>query len=82
MNSLPELNQEQIDQIIAMAWIHQVTLEEIAEKMNLTEADVIRLMRQELKPSSFRIWCRRMSDRLSEQCRLLEDQPVVEEVTA
>lgn len=82
MNNLSEINQYQIDQIIAMAWDPRVTLEEIAEKTNLTETDIIRLMRQELKPSSFRIWCLRMSDRLSEQCRILSPEPEVQETMA
>ena len=36
-----------------------ITFEEIREVAGLTEAQVIRLMRRTLKPSSFRLWRKR-----------------------
>ena len=42
--------------VIWAAWADRITFEEIREKSNFTEAQVIKLMRKELKPSSFRLW--------------------------
>lgn len=46
-----------------MAWADRVTFEEIEQRMGLTEAEVIRLMRSNLKPPSFRRWRKRVSGR-------------------
>ena len=49
--------------VIRMAWEDRTTFEEIREKTGLNEAAVIKLMRRELKPSSFRLWRERVSGR-------------------
>jgi uncharacterized protein (TIGR03643 family) len=46
-----------------MAWEDRTAFETIQERMGWTEADVIRLMRHELQPSSFRMWRKRMTGR-------------------
>jgi uncharacterized protein (TIGR03643 family) len=51
--------------IIRMAWEDRTTFDEIFEKTGLAEADVIKLMRTELKPSSFRMWRKRVSGRVT-----------------
>ncbi len=70
MSPVPELSQAQIDLIIGMAWSDRVTFEEIEEKTGLTEGDVIYLMRRELKPSSFRLWRKRVTGRMTKHRRL------------
>jgi len=52
-----------IDRIIAMAWADRVPFESIEAKVGLTEAEVIKVMRRNLKPKSFRIWRQRVSGR-------------------
>ena len=59
----PEPNPSTVDWIIWAAWADRVTFEEIRERTGLAEADVIRLMRRELKPSSFRRWRARVAGR-------------------
>ena len=47
--------------IIWAGWADRITFEEIFEKTNKTESDVIKIMRKNLKPSSFRLWRERVS---------------------
>ncbi|MEZ5031587.1 MAG: TIGR03643 family protein [Saprospiraceae bacterium] len=44
------------DRIIEMAWEDRTPFEAIDIQFGLNEADVIRLMRRELRPGSFRAW--------------------------
>ena len=63
---------EQISQIIRFAWEDRTTFEEIKERTGLTEGQVIEVMRRELKPSSFRMWRKRVGGRVTKHRRLLE----------
>lgn len=49
--------------IIEMAWEDRTPFEAIATQFGLNEAEVIKLMRRELKRSSFRLWRERVSGR-------------------
>ena len=60
--SKPEI---EISSIIRMAWEDRTTFDEIREKTGFSEADVIRTMRRELKPSSFRLWRARITGRVT-----------------
>lgn len=48
-----------------MAWEDRTTFEQIEKRYGLKEADVIKIMRQDLKRSSFRLWRERVSGRLT-----------------
>ncbi|MEM9017996.1 MAG: TIGR03643 family protein [Verrucomicrobiota bacterium] len=54
---------EDNNQIIAMAWADRISFEEIETKTGASEAEVIELMRRELKPGGFRRWRKRVSGR-------------------
>jgi uncharacterized protein (TIGR03643 family) len=57
MNKLvSELSEKEIDRIIEMAWEDRTPFEAIKFQFQLTEADVIVLMRNHLKPQSWRLW--------------------------
>lgn len=57
MNKLiKHLTDTEIDRIIEMAWEDRTPFEAIKFQFTLTEADVIALMRNKLKPSSWRLW--------------------------
>lgn len=60
---LPELDAETINRIIEMAWEDRTPFEAIALQFGLPENQVIALMRREMKPSSFRMWRKRVSGR-------------------
>jgi uncharacterized protein (TIGR03643 family) len=66
------MNEQQRDRIIRMAWEDRTTFDEIREKTGFAEADVINLMRKELKPSSFRMWRKRVTGRLTKHRKLLK----------
>ncbi len=52
----PEPNLKSPDWVIWAAWADRVTFEEIKKKTGKSETDVIKIMRKNLKPSSFRLW--------------------------
>jgi len=52
-----------IDRIIEMAWEDRTSFEAIHFQYGLSEKDVIALMRNEMKASSFRMWRKRVSGR-------------------
>ena len=58
-----ELSAAQRSRVIEMAWEDRTTFEAIEHSYGLNEAGVIKLMRQELKPASFRLWRKRVSSR-------------------
>ena len=65
-NALPEvLDAADTSQIIAMAWDDSTSFEAIALNYGLDEAQVIALMRQNLKTRSFQIWRKRVRGRSS-----------------
>lgn len=53
---LKSLTLKEIDRIIEMAWEDRTPFEAIESQFNLNEGNVIRLMRRELKPASWRLW--------------------------
>lgn len=55
----------EIDRIIEMAWEDKTPFEAIEIQFGCTEADVIRLMRKELKNSSFKRWRKRVNSGVS-----------------
>ena len=51
------------DWIIWAAWADRITFEEIEKKTRKKESDVIKIMRRSLKPSSFRLWRKRVNQK-------------------
>ncbi|MBD2496214.1 TIGR03643 family protein [Nostoc sp. FACHB-280] len=60
---LPNLELQTIDRIIEMAWEDRTPFEAIEAQFGLQEKQVIALMRQHMKPSSFRMWRERVTQR-------------------
>ncbi len=58
-----ELDDVQLSRVIEMAWEDRTPFEAIQHGYALDETAVIKLMRQELKPSSFRLWRQRVTNR-------------------
>ena len=54
-----------IDEIIEMAWRDKTSFDDIKSFCNLKESDVIKIMRDNLKASSFRMWRKRVKGRKS-----------------
>jgi uncharacterized protein (TIGR03643 family) len=49
--------------IIWAAWADRITFEDIKKNTNKTESDVIKIMRSTLKPSSFKLWRKRVKEK-------------------
>lgn len=72
---MSELSIIEIDRIIEMAWEDRTTFEAISFQFGLQEQDVIHLMRREMKPSSFKMWRKRVQGRKTkhEKLRVFEE---------
>jgi uncharacterized protein (TIGR03643 family) len=67
VSSVPEasssLSEEDISRLIEMAWEDRTPFDAIERQFGLNEAAVIRLMRRQLLPRSFRLWRQRVTNR-------------------
>ena len=59
----PPLSPADLDRIIEMAWEDRTPFDAIEAQFGLGEQQVIGVMRQELKASSFRLWRARVQGR-------------------
>jgi len=71
-----ELSPEEIDRIIEMAWEDRTPFEAIEAQFGLKEADVKKLMKKELKFSSYKLWRERV-----ENCQTKHAKKRVSEIT-
>tara|TARA_R110001583_G_scaffold192616_2_gene359361 strand:- start:786 stop:1058 length:273 start_codon:yes stop_codon:yes gene_type:complete len=58
------------DRIIEMAWEDRTQFEAIKFQFQLCESDVIKIMRIQLKPSSFKLWRKRVQGRATKHLKL------------
>ena len=59
----PILSQTDLDRVIEMAWEDRTPFDAIEAQFGLSEQQVIEVMRQEMKASSFRMWRARVQGR-------------------
>ena len=62
-----EFTEVELDRIIEMAWEDRTPFEAILFQFNLAEKDVIKLMRANLKESSFKRWRKRVNSGVSQK---------------
>jgi len=62
--------EQELSRIIEMAWEDRTPFEAIQREYGLDESAVIRLMRQNLKSGSFKLWRKRMAGRKSKHQQL------------
>lgn len=62
-----QLTEIELDRIIEMAWEDRTPFEAILYQFGLTEKDVIKLMRGNLKESSFKRWRKRVNSGVSKK---------------
>lgn len=67
---MTDFTDEQCSRIIEMAWEDRTPFEAIERLFGLNESAVIKLMRAELKASSFRLWRARVSGRKTKHLKL------------
>ena len=68
--SAPDLTESDISRIIEMAWEDRTPFEAMAVQFGLNESAVVALMRLHMKPSSFRMWRKRMAGRVTKHAVL------------
>ncbi len=66
----PPLEAADLSRAIEMAWEDRTPFEAIQTQFGLDEAAVIALMRQQLKPASFRLWRARVQGRKTKHAAL------------
>ena len=58
-------------EVIEMAWCDKTSFDPIKEIMGLSEPQVIKIMRNNLKPSSFKLWRKRVTGRVAKHQKRL-----------
>ena len=52
-------------ELVAMAWDDETSFDNIKAQSGLAEKEIIKIMRNHMQPSSFRMWRKRVSGRAS-----------------
>jgi len=61
------MTNREIDRVIEMAWEDRTPFEAIENQFDINESEVIKLMRKELKESSFKLWRKRVNSKTSKK---------------
>jgi uncharacterized protein (TIGR03643 family) len=67
-------NDASLSRIVEMAWEDRTPFEAIEAQFGLNESAVVALMRRSMKPSSFRMWRKRMAGRRTKHTALRDVQ--------
>jgi len=62
-----DFTERELDRIIEMAWEDRTPFEAIQFQFKLPEKEVIKVMRKNLKPSSFKRWRKRVNSGVSQK---------------
>ena len=65
-----QFTERELDRIIEMAWEDRTTFEAIEFQFGLSEQEVIKLMQRQMKPSSFKMWRKRVQGRSTKHEKL------------
>ena len=75
-NHKKEFSQDEISRIIEMAWEDRTPFEAITSNFEIVEPEVIKIMRRELKKSSFKIWRKRVSGKKTKHLALRDNSVI------
>ena len=64
-----ELSAQDIDRIVEMAWEDRTPFDAIKSQFGVSEAEVIKLMRKQMKASSWRMWRARVAGRSTKHAK-------------
>lgn len=67
---MKEFTERELDRIIEMAWEDRTPFEAITFQFGISEQETIEVMRREMKPSSFRMWRKRVQGRATKHAKL------------
>ncbi|GMN11654.1 TIGR03643 family protein [Croceitalea sp. MTPC9] len=68
-----EFNDIELDRIVEMAWEDRTPFDAITFQFGISEQETIEIMRREMKPSSFRMWRKRVQGRSTKHAKLRTD---------
>ncbi len=68
------MNQINTDRIIEMAWEDRTTFDAIKNQFGVSEKDVIKIMRLNLKKSSFKLWRKRVTGRKTKHLKVFNKE--------
>ena len=63
-----------INDVIGMAWADRISFEEIKKKTGLSEKEIIKIMRKNLKRKSYLLWRKRVRGRLTKHRKLFKSK--------
>jgi uncharacterized protein (TIGR03643 family) len=64
-----KLDSHKIDSIIEIAWCDKTSFDSIKDQTGLAEKEVIKIMRSNLKSSSFKVWRERVNGRKAKHAK-------------
>jgi uncharacterized protein (TIGR03643 family) len=73
MTKQKELTLKETDRIVEMAWEDRTPFDAIFRQFGVAEKDVIKLMRNQIRPSSFKMWRKRVQGRKNKHLQLREE---------
>lgn len=76
MNNHPKELDPQTNHIIELAWCDDTSFETIEMQFGVSEKEVIKIMRSNLKPKSFKVWRERASGRKQKHKKLTASQKI------
>jgi uncharacterized protein (TIGR03643 family) len=65
---------EDLSRLIEMAWEDKTPFEAILNSYDVDESELMKLMQANLKPSSYRLWRKRVKERSSKHLKLRSPQ--------
>lgn len=65
-----EFTERELDRIIEMAWEDRTPFDAITFQFGISEQETIEVMRREMKPSSFKMWRKRVQGRATKHSKL------------
>ena len=68
-----QLSETDVDRIIGMAWEDRTPFDAIKAQFGMPEADVIKLMRQQMRPSNWRKWRARVQGRKTKHLKARQE---------
>lgn len=70
LNVVADLSADDISRIVQMAWEDRTAFDTISAQFGISEPEVIKLMRKNMKRSSFEMWRARVSGRKTKHLAL------------
>jgi uncharacterized protein (TIGR03643 family) len=69
-NKKTRLSKDDLSRLIEMAWEDKTPFEAILNNYDVDESELMKLMQANLKPSSYRLWRKRVKERSSKHLKL------------